>query len=164
VLTFIGYNNARLEFDIVGYQFPNADLDGWDSEWLIVAGAVSCDRGKWKFRDPCLTTFELQALAEWLRSRTDKGSSTEIGFTEPNLSFARTGAGTTEELTISFAQESAPPWATEQEKYGNGFSLGFPIALNDCAAWADSIDKILERFPVRALPKGFPSGSNAQRE
>jgi hypothetical protein len=155
VLTFIGYNNARLELDVVGYQFPNADLDGWDSEWLIVAGAVSCDRGKWKFRDPCLTTFELQALAEWFRSLTNEGSSSDIGFTEPNLSFARTGAGTAEELVISFAQESTPPWATEQEKYGEGFSIGFPSALNDCAALAAGIDTILKQFPVRPSRKAF---------
>ncbi len=163
MLTFIGGNDARLELDVIGYQFQNADLDGWDSEWLIVAGTVSCEQGKWKFRDPCLTTFELQALAKWLRTAANNASA-EIGFTEPNLSFARAGAANAEQLTISFAQECAPPWATDHEKYGNGFSLGFPIALIDCAALADDIDKILGQFPARAFPKGFPSGANAQQE
>jgi len=153
VLTFIGHGNTCFEFAVVGYQFPDAEVDGWDSEWLRVAGVVSCDRGKWKFSDPCLTTFELKALADWLRSTPAEGSGKTIGFTEPNLSFAR--ADLDEGLVISFAQECAPPSATEQEKYGDGFSLTFPIELNDCTALAMGIENILEQFPVRALPLGF---------
>jgi hypothetical protein len=155
VLTFFGYADARFDLDVVGYQFPDAELDGWDSEWLRVAGVVSSDRGKWKFCDPCLTTFELKALADWFRSSPEEESERAIGFTEPNLSFARAGVGLAEELVVSFAQESTPPWATEQEKYGVGFSVTFPIALNDCSALAIGIEKILEQFPVRALPTGF---------
>jgi hypothetical protein len=151
VLTLIGYENTWFELDVTGYQFPNAELDGWDSEWLMVAGVASCGRGKWKFCDPCLTTFELKSLAQWLRSSPNEASTNAIGFTEPNLSFAR--AGTDDGLIISFAQESTPPWATEQEKYGEGFSITFPIELNDCTALAMGIEKILERFPVRALPR-----------
>jgi len=153
VLTFIGHGNTWFELDVVGYQFPDAELDGWDSEWLRVAGVVSCDRGKWKFSDPCLTTFELKALADWLLSSPNETSGKAIGFTEPNLSFAH--AGRTSGLIIAFAQESTPPWATEQEKYGEGFSLTFPIELNDCTALAMGIENILEQFPVRALPLGF---------
>jgi hypothetical protein len=135
VLTFIGNGNTWFELDVVGYQFPDAELDGWDSEWLRFAGVVSCDRGKWEFSDPCLTTFELKALADWLRSSPNEASGKAIGFIEPNLSFAR--AGLAEGLVISFAQESAPPWATEQEKYGEGFSIAFSIDLNNCHSFGD---------------------------
>ncbi len=150
MLTFIGYGDTRFELDVVGYQFPDAELDGWDSEWLRVDGVVSCDRGKWTFRDPCLTTFELKALADWLRSTPTEGSGKAIGFTETNLSFARPSL--VEGLVISFAQECAPPWATEQERYGEGFSIRFPFGLNECTALALGLEKILEKFPVRVLP------------
>ena len=153
MLTFIGHGNTWFELAVVGYQFPDAEVDGWDSEWLRIAGVVSCDCGKWKFSDPCLTTFELKALAAWLRSIPTEGPGKAIGFTEPNLSFSH--AGLAEGLVISFAQECAPPWSTEQEKYGEGFSLTFPIELNDCTALAAGIENILEQFPVRALPLRF---------
>lgn len=162
MLTFIGNGNTWFELDVVGYQFPDAELDGWDSEWLRFAGVVSCDRGKWEFSDPCLTTFELKALADWLRSSPNEASGKAIGFIEPNLSFAR--AGLAEVLVISFAQESAPPWATEQEKYGEGFSIAFSIDLNNCTALAIGIEKILEQFPVRALPPGLVFPQNERNK
>jgi hypothetical protein len=149
VLTFVGHENTRFELDVMGFQFPDAKLDGWDSEWLRVTGVVTCDRGRWKFSDPCLTTFELKALADWLRSSPNETLGKAIGFTEPNLSFSN--AGRPAGLIIAFAQECAPPWASEEEKYGEGFSLAFPIELNDCTALAMGMENILDQIPVRAL-------------
>lgn len=91
----------------------------------------------------------MKALADWLRSPPNEASGKAIGFTEPNLSFSH--AGRPSGLIIAFAQECAPPWATEEEKYGEGFSLTFPLELNDCAALAMGMKNILNQFPVRAM-------------
>jgi len=60
-MKLIGQESEEFRLQVVGYEFPQTTEDEWDSEWLIVAGEVSCARGRWKFRDPCLLTLELEA-------------------------------------------------------------------------------------------------------
>jgi hypothetical protein len=66
-MRLVGKEGEELHLEVLGYQFPGTKDDEWDSEWLIIEGQVSCARGRWKFRNSCLCTFELQALATWLR-------------------------------------------------------------------------------------------------
>jgi hypothetical protein len=62
---FIG-SNGTLRLTIEQYQFPALVEDDWDSNWLIVAGAVTIDSRKWNFKDPFLLTFEVEQLVDWL--------------------------------------------------------------------------------------------------
>ena len=59
---------------IVRYQFPDVDEDRWESNWLIVNGTVAAAGEKWVFTEPCVTTFELADLADWLDELAANGS------------------------------------------------------------------------------------------
>ena len=146
--------DSRFELDIVNYQFPNAELDGWDSEWLQVSGRVESSRGRWNFLDSCLTTFELASLATWLVARQAVGAESRIFFTEPNLSLERvldSGGGV---LRVYFSHEASPPWATSDEKMGDGFIVDIPLESINLQETTQSLTDLCEKFPVRAHPGG----------
>ncbi len=80
-------DGTSLELNVVGYQFPQLVGVPYDSNWLIIAGHVALGGREWKFRDPCLLTNEVLALAEWFEARSKASNDDEFGFIEPNLSF-----------------------------------------------------------------------------
>ena len=59
-------NDKRLELDILGYEFPDAEGDYFDANWLNVG--ISYEDGNLSFRqiDSCLLAFELAELTETL--------------------------------------------------------------------------------------------------
>ena len=144
-----GKEGEELHLEVLGYQFPGTKDDEWGSEWLIIVGQVSCARGRWKFRDPWLCTFELQALATWLRDVRVGGPERELYFTEPNLRFEHVETSDGDVLLTAFSQESSPPWATEGERYGEGSVLPFPFCLNDFAAVSAAMEGMLLKWPIR---------------
>lgn len=148
-MRLLGSEGEELLLEVLGYQFPGTEDDEWDSEWLIIAGQISCSRGRWKFREPCLCTFELQALAAWLRDIKFGGPKREISFTEPNLRFEHVETSDGDLLLVAFSQESSPPWATEDERYGEGVALSFPFCLNDFAAASVVLEGMLLKWPIR---------------
>jgi len=149
MLTLFGPDTV-FELDILGYQFASAPMDGWDSEWLQVSGRANCPNGQWKFTDPCLTTFELVALESWLREAPVGGPNREIGFTEPNLRFEHVEEHAGDTLYIWCSQEASPPWATEEQRYGDGFTLRIPFSSIDFSAAAEAIGRLSHSYPVRA--------------
>jgi len=149
MMKLIGKEGEELHLEVLGYQFPGTEDDEWDSEWLIVAGSVWCARGRWKFRDPCLCTFELRALVDWLRDVPVGGPEREIGFLEPNLRFEHVESPEGDVLLVAFSQESSPPWASEGERYGEGYALLFPFSLSDFVTASAALEKMLLKWPVR---------------
>jgi hypothetical protein len=144
-----GEKGEQLRLEVLGYQFPEIKGDTWDSEWLIIAGEVSCARGSWKFRDPCLCTFEIQSLATWFDDFRAGGPDGELDFTEPNLRFEKIKRAEGDFLLMAFSQECSPPWATEDERYGKGFEISFPVTLNDFRAAAAALQSMLLKWPAR---------------
>lgn len=151
MLTLVG-PDSRIELDVHSYQFGNVARDGWDSEWLQVAGRAECPRGRWKFADPCLTTFELASLASWFREALQAAPS--IGFTEPSLRFERIEEANCGLLRVHLSQEVSPPWATEEERFGDGYALHFPLASINFNEAARAVEQLCKRFPERAHRDG----------
>jgi hypothetical protein len=145
---------ATLELAIVAYQFPESD-ECWDANWLVVHGQITHAQGAWTFRDPCLTTFELEQLAAWFDGvavgRPDPGSGY---FTEPNLHFEYAPLPTPT-IRVKLAYESAPPWLSERVERLDGAVMTFPVALNDPAEVSRCLRAWLTRYPVRLLPERF---------
>ena len=55
----------------------------------VANGTVAAAGEKWVFTEPCVTTFELADLADWLDELAANGAeSSAFEFTEPNLKFA----------------------------------------------------------------------------
>jgi hypothetical protein len=148
MFTLIG-PDSRIELDIRNYQFGNAAHDGWDSEWLQVAGRIECPRGRWKFVDPCLTTFELASLALWLRGLPHPVRQS-IEFTEPSLRFEHVNESNGGALRVHFSQEASPPWATEDERFGDGYAVQIPFESISFDEAARAVEQLCQKFPERA--------------
>ena len=152
-MTLHGERGATFRLSIDGYQFPETTDDRWDANWLFVRGHVQHAQGEWTFRDPCLTTFEVQELAEWLDSIGEgQTSSQECSFTEPNLRFEYVDEGTPA-IVARFAHESAPPWQLREERFV-GTAQIFPVALNDLTRAASDLRAFLRQFPERGEAGG----------
>jgi hypothetical protein len=135
-------------FDLrfAGYQFPGDATSEYDSNWLVVEGVVRHPRGDWRFRDPCLLTYEVARLADWLEA---VGAGTEpeswCGFIEPNLSFEVAGKDLERVLRVSFAIEARPRWATADEEV----AVEFPLATLDLGPAVATLRAQLREFPQR---------------
>jgi hypothetical protein len=150
----LGGPGSRIELDIVGYQFASARCDRWDSEWLQVSGRVESPRGRWTFSDPCLTTFELKGLASWLRKLSAGDANRELGFTEPNLRFVHVEEAAGNALSVWLSQEASPPWATEAERFGEGFALQIPFVSVSFLDAAEAVERLCQKYPERANRSG----------
>lgn len=150
----LGAAGSRLVLDITDYQFPDAAKGEWDAEWLLVSGQVEFEGRHWIFHDPCLTTFELAAIALWLRGIPLGMPSKELSFTEDNLRFEFVQRASGDFLTVWFAQQSSPPWATDREKYIDGIPIHIPSSLIDFVDAAKAVEKLCQRFPERAVRHG----------
>ena len=143
-----GPDGQSLELRIVGYQFPHLESEEYDSNWLIVEGKVVHPRGEWTFRSPCLLTYEVASLADWLDSVVrGRPRSEKKGFIEPNLrvQFVESfffGA----RLRVYFEAESRPSWAAGEDDLWVELSAS-DFDLRRAAA---SLRGQLERYPQRA--------------
>ena len=142
--------DSRIELGVVGYQFVSVAHDGWDSEWLQISGRAESPRGRWRFVDPCLTTFEMKALASWLRDLAAGGPDRELTFTEPNLRFEHVEEEAGDFLYVWLSQEASPPWATEAERFGDGHALRIPFASINFAGAVQAVEKLCQEYPERA--------------
>jgi hypothetical protein len=138
--------NGSLRVGVDRYQFPDIVDDDWDSNWLVVYGEADLDGRAWSFRDPCLTTFEVVRLADWLDHVVARQAAQSIcGFTEPNLEFERISD---EAIRVSFWLEALPPWAKPGSDLGD---IGFEVPINNAlSTTATCLRSILSRFPIRA--------------
>jgi hypothetical protein len=140
---------STLELQILGYQFPDIHED-WDANWLIISGSVTHPKGSWRFSNPCLTTFELEQLAEWLDGVAHGIPEPDSGyFTEPCLEF-RFGSEPQPTIKVALAHEGSPPWLTGDDRL-EGITLRFPIPQNDPVQLARAAREFLAKFPERGL-------------
>ncbi|MES2452698.1 MAG: hypothetical protein V4610_19270 [Pseudomonadota bacterium] len=137
--------DGSFDLAIVQYQFPMRQELDLDANWLIIGGRVTLQGREWRFQDPCLTTFEVVRLANWLEaSALGQASGRGCGFTEPNLDFHGPSNGA---IRVSFALESAPPWARRGDDWDkHGFDVPVGPALTIAAA---QLRHALAVFPVR---------------
>ncbi len=135
-----------LELKVAGYQFPDLPDAQYDSNWLLIEGAASIGGRSWTFRDPSLLTYELAALAAWLRDLAeDKEVQPEMSFIEPNLSFRKEGGI----LRAHLALECAPPW----RELGDDWEKHRVEASADAAeliAASEALFAMLRLYPQRA--------------
>ncbi len=145
MLTLVNEHGATFRLDIEGYEFVGLVEDYSDADWLVVSGGVSCARGQWTFRDPCLEVYDLRLLAAWLRDVRAGVEPEDLVFTAPNLRFRQDGKPG--DLVVVFDYESAPPWRAEEGD--RGYALAFPLRLNDLAEKAAAVDDLAARWPSR---------------
>lgn len=150
-----------VELTVSGYEFAGGpstpDEPDWDANWLMIAGKVWDGDQSWAFHDPCMTTWEAQQLASWLRGLGNAHPATvesadpeelRLYMTEPNVMFElnRTSEGITT-LDVFFDAESQPPSGLNDEGLGHRVRLTMPQA--DVAAAANEWERELMSYPIR---------------
>ncbi|MBD9651419.1 hypothetical protein IB267_24005 [Ensifer sp. ENS09] len=140
-----------LELTIRQYEFPNVEGDESDSNWLVVEGSVDINGTKWTFRDPYLTTFEAERLADWLEGVSiGEPSTSYCFFTEPNLEFRYQK---NRQLRIRLALESGPPGLHPPIRWNE---RSFLVRVNaELVTAARQLRQQLVRFPPRG-PRSRP--------
>jgi hypothetical protein len=146
-----GIDGHSLELHIVGYQFPDLTKDHWDSNWLRIEGRVSHPRGRWIFQDPCLLTYEVSKLADWLEAvAREKSTREEIDFIEPNLSFRILRSPEPAVLRVYFELEARPRWAAAPYAGTKDLWVEVPVQEFHLRDAARSLRKELAIYPERA--------------
>lgn len=133
---------------IVRYQFPDVHEDRWDSNWLIVNGTVAAAGEKWVFTEPCVTTFELADLADWLDElAVNGGQASAFEFTEPNLKFAYV-PWPQRAVHLTLAHESAPSSMPDNARRA-GVTVEFLLSAEQTETFAAQIRQALHEYPIR---------------
>ena len=104
-------NDKRLELDILGYEFPDAEGDYFDANWLNVG--IRYEDGGLSFRqiDSCLLAFELEELTETLDAILDgRETGTATDFMEPYLTLSVTRMGESYDVQARFVYDTGSPW------------------------------------------------------
>jgi hypothetical protein len=135
-----------LELVVLGYEHPHLTEDRWDSNWLVINGKVTAGGQSWRFVEPCVTTFELEALAGWLEDIREDDPD-EFTFTEPDLAFFYS-PGPPPVLRIRFAAGSAPPWL-EPDDRAAGQTVEFPMSGDEGVRMAEGVRAMLADHPQR---------------
>ncbi len=145
-------DDHSIELRILGYQFPDLETEEYDSNWLHVEGIVAHPKGNWRFRDPCLLTYEASRLADWL-DLLGRGTATaeEIGFIEPNISFRSVKLPRGVVLRVNFELEARPPWAPSDFVGDQPFWMDFHILGPELGSAAASLRDQLKEYPQRAV-------------
>jgi len=135
------------ELSIVGYQFPNAVTEPYDSNWLSIQLHLSDRQGVWDIIDPCLLTYEVSRLADWF-NRINSGNFSELAcdFIEPVISFGVVDYNQQRFLRIRCAIEALPPWTQDQDEY----FIEFTLSAIDLKLASDDLREHLENYPQRA--------------
>lgn len=141
-----GLNTLTLE--IRGYEFPkHTRPDDHDSNWLNIRGEIETENWSHTFQHPCLLTWEVEELIEWLASLRDPARSA-IDFLEPLLGF-RQERDDPWALTLVLKGEALPRYLPDEVCWFEGISLTLLTDENNRDRFVESLRKDLSRFPRR---------------
>ena len=135
-------NDKRLELDILGYEFPDAEGDYFDANWLNVG--VVYDDGSLSFRqvDSCLLSFELEELTGTLDAILEgRETGTITDFTEPYLTLSVTRTGERFDMQVRFVYDTGSPWKEVSVCQG--------MDRRELAELNDGLKEMYARFPRR---------------
>jgi hypothetical protein len=144
---------------LLGYQYPDAEGEPYDANWLLVRVDAVGPQGAWSVADPCLLTNEVNQLADWLEATARPGTAAPaISFLEPALLFRLVEReGKEQFLRIHFGSLVRPDYVQEildlpaTAGHGNPRDrwLDFPLAEIDLPAEARNLRQQLKKYPPR---------------
>ena len=149
-MRLVGHDGI-IELSLVGYQFPHLATVPWDSNWLNVRVRVRHPRGDWTAQDPCLLTYDVAGLADWLDAvAAGREEDTEHGFMEPNLYFRSvTDPDGNRFVRVYFELELRPTWAPFDGAPMEDLYLDFPAEPSQLTKAAQSLREQLAHYPQR---------------
>lgn len=151
--------HSSYHLTILGYQHPDAAGEPYDANWLSIqveAAGVGPDSkpGAWTGTDPCLLTYEVSRLADWLEAvAAGKETAPAISFLEPVLLFRLVDTPDGRALRAHFGNLIHPSWRVlSGEPLGDNpdLWLDFPLAEIDLGAAGRELRQEVKRYPSRA--------------
>lgn len=148
-----GKNAFRLA--ITGYQIPEVGDEPFDVNWLVVWMEIDSGQEKLTLKDSCLTTFEVEKLANWLeQAQTGSEEEAACTFQQPVLAFrlmrspessanSKVDSGTLR-VYVSL------PWDNSASAGNQNKRLEFPLSEVDLQEAAASLREQLKQYPPRA--------------
>ena len=146
-------SQASFHLTILGYQFPDAEGETYDANWLRIRIDVSGPNGAWSATDPALLTYEVARLADWLEAQqTGAAKTPAVSFLELMLLFRVVEHSSEGEkaLRVHFGAFVKPSWSSEGSAGQENLWLDFPLSQIDLAAAAKELRAELKRYPQRA--------------
>jgi len=106
--------------------------------------------GSWSAHDPCLLTFELVQLRNWISTISDNKAPTQhIKFIEPNLEFSiHLNENSVHVLRVFFETDFRPSWAAA-DIIMRDLWLDFEVTSTLIAQFDSFLEGALSLFPVR---------------
>ena len=143
-------DGSEFEASIAGYEFPEIENDNW----LFVFMRVKSPRGEGTCVDPCLKTWDVEYLIEWLESHAnDEPVEPDMVFPEPNMLFKVIKAAQDRlTLRVYFILESESWWkpAGGERQTGNWHDyVDLDVSREDMQFAAEAWRADLSRFPLR---------------
>jgi len=147
--------DASFYLTILGYQYPDAAGEPFDANWLSIHVEAAGLDGAWTGTDPCLLTYEVVRLADWLESVANaRIFSPAISFLEPVLLFRLVDSERGRTLRIHFGNLINPSWrqldGTREPGANPDIWLDFPLSDTDLAQAARDLRQQMKRYPDRA--------------
>jgi len=142
--------DEEFEMTVAGYEFPHLEHEPFDADWLDVHVNVIHSRGAWSKNYPCVLTWELAGLAEWLESIAETNPPySERRFMEPELRFEWFGEGMNT-LRVHLHYSLRPSWSPyhgpneEKDLY-----VQFTLTPDNLSQATTSLRGEIKQFPVR---------------
>lgn len=123
-ICFATRDGIVFEFRIAGFAYPNDSAHEYDTNWLIIEGAIQHPSGNWTFRDTCLLMPEVTFLADWFEA-VENGTEKKSFFIamEPELSFSLINDNSVRTLRAILSRYARAPWSqVEDEQF-----IDFPV-------------------------------------
>lgn len=144
--------DAFFSLTVLGYQFPDAEGEPYDANWLRIRVDAAGKHSAWSVVDPCLLTDEVAALADWLAGvRAGSTVPPVISFLQPGLLLRIVNApGGEPKLRVHFGAlfhdptAGTPAASTNPDRW-----LDFPLQQIDLSTAERSLRETLRRFPER---------------
>jgi len=159
-------NGQKLKIEVLNYEFPNMeDLGGpmtkeqmeeldidkdYDANWLDIKVTGENAATKWDVVDPCMLTWELEAMMTWFFNMAEdvepENIATNLFFIESCITLYQMRLDD-DHYRIRFALsfELAPP----NEPTGAEYYMDFNLSRKEIGALANNIAAILAQYPPR---------------
>jgi hypothetical protein len=172
--------DSTFRLTILGYQHPDAAGEPYDANWLSIHVEAAGPGGAWTGTDPCLLTYEVVRLADWLdavaagnvlpvgQPAPPPAAATRpagaarpqaapapraISFLEPALLFRLVESPAGVALRVHFGNLVNPSWRSlegRQRPANPDLSLDFPLETANLPAAAEALRQEVRRYPNRA--------------
>mgnify|MGYP000877068868 CR=1 FL=1 len=141
------FNDNKLQFSILNYQFPEGNNNEYDRNWLMINIIAKKNDLEWTKSDPSLLTWEVKEIINWfsLLSKNNNPKNKELTFIEPNIVFEYNKNENDYEIKIKFAFELLPNgWNQEKECF-----LIFKLSSSELKMISYEFKNELEKYPFR---------------